>query len=378
MSDTPVVQPTPSQLPPVIIEGSVVPPAVRAGGTRADELQAAYIAGLTQPGNAPVVTPQPQSEPAPEPAPVSVPDPAPAPAPAPAILEAEPPVEEPPTAEPGTPEAKWEHTARTWKGRFEAQRARDQQTINQLSNELMKLRRDLEARTATPTPSLPATSPMTDEEREAFGPELVDVIERVANHRVAEALKQNVDPRLNQLAEQTAEQREAAMVAAIDQSLAADGYAFGFDAVNTAQSFITWLQLTDPMSGVTRQTLLQQAWNSQHGSQVLAIVRSFLNETSPRPPQPAPVVTPASPAPVPPAPVAPRTPQISLASLAAPGTPRSPAPAQGPVADKPVYTRAEVSQFYAAKRRGVYAGREAEAQGYENEIFAAQREGRII
>jgi hypothetical protein len=127
------------------------------------------------------------------------------------------------------------------------------------------------------------------------------------------------------------------------------------------------------MSGVKRQTLLNEAWLSANGPRVLAICNGFLAEnpggTAPQP------VTPQPPAP--PAPQAPRQPQVPIQSLVAPGR----APVQTPVTpapQKPVYTRKEISEFYAAKNRGFYRGREAEAAGHEAEIIAAANEGRIV
>jgi len=44
---------------------------------------------------------------------------------------------------------------------------------------------------------------------------------------------------------------------------------------------------------------------------------------------------------------------------------------------KPFYTRERVAELYDDHRRGAYAGREKEWSQIENDIFAAQREGRI-
>ena len=44
---------------------------------------------------------------------------------------------------------------------------------------------------------------------------------------------------------------------------------------------------------------------------------------------------------------------------------------------KRTYTRAQIQQLYEQHRKGAYAGREAEWNRIENDIFAAQREGRV-
>ena len=44
---------------------------------------------------------------------------------------------------------------------------------------------------------------------------------------------------------------------------------------------------------------------------------------------------------------------------------------------KPVYTHAQIAELYARHRKDAYAGREAEWNRIEADIFAAQREGRV-
>jgi hypothetical protein len=69
---------------------------------------------------------------------------------------------------------------------------------------------------------------------------------------------------------------------------------------------------------------------------------------------------------------------VDLSTLAAPGRAK---PASGNgiavAADKPVFTRAQISGFYSNAGRNAYAGREADRKRDEAEIFAAQREGRV-
>ena len=68
-----------------------------------------------------------------------------------------------------------------------------------------------------------------------------------------------------------------------------------------------------------------------------------------------------------------------------PVTPRKPplSPSQGRTATElppqgKMWTGASIKQFYADKMRGVYNGREAEADKIERDIFAAQGQGRIV
>jgi hypothetical protein len=44
----------------------------------------------------------------------------------------------------------------------------------------------------------------------------------------------------------------------------------------------------------------------------------------------------------------------------------------------PIYTAAQIAKLYDQKRRGAYAGREAEWARLEVDIFRAQHEGRVV
>jgi hypothetical protein len=66
-------------------------------------------------------------------------------------------------------------------------------------------------------------------------------------------------------------------------------------------------------------------------------------------------------------------PTVPLDQLQAPGKPRTEAPNQG----KKSISRTDIATFYDKVRKGFYKGREADAARFEQEIFAAQAEGRI-
>ena len=68
--------------------------------------------------------------------------------------------------------------------------------------------------------------------------------------------------------------------------------------------------------------------------------------------------------------------KLSLESFAAPGRAKTSAASSAPV-EKPLITRAQISQFYADSASGKYRGREAEKNQLEAMIFDAEREGRI-
>jgi hypothetical protein len=68
---------------------------------------------------------------------------------------------------------------------------------------------------------------------------------------------------------------------------------------------------------------------------------------------------------------------MQLETLAAPGRAR-PAPGDSSVpAEKPIYTRAQIANNYALRRRGAFNGRETEWNTLEADMIAAGNEGRV-
>lgn len=138
-------------------------------------------------------------------------------------------------------------------------------------------------------------------------------------------------------------------------------------AVNGNPKFHDWLLDMDPLSGLQRQTLLMDAHNSLDVERVVNIFEMGKQALG---------ITAAPAASATPAPVAPKSNVSKLERMVAPG--RANAATTPPQqAEKKQWTRAEIAKFYTDKSRGVYKGREAEAQALERDIFAAQREGRV-
>jgi len=379
----PAKSPTPSELPPVQIPGEIIPPAVREGASLADRLQAEHIARIK--GELPPEpTPTPPQEPQETP---PTPTPTPTPTPAPTPPQEPQPEQLPQPATAGTEAAKWEHAYKSAKGRFNADLARLQAMIDEQAAEIRRLNslspqnpavNPAKPTQPTVTPAGPldlAAAGITQEDVETFGPELFNAIEKVAGAKaeaMVASLRAELAPKVDQVATSVQADGEARMANMLNQQLAADtGGQLDFDQLNVDQNFCAWLDLPDPISGVKRSDLLVKAWNSLDGSRVLAISRAYLGDLARA--TPAPVVDPKTlpaggqnPA---------QAPKIPLASLAAPGRARTPAPANGPVNDKPIYTRAEVKAFYTAKQRGFYSPEDA--LKWEREIIAAGNEGRI-
>jgi hypothetical protein len=114
--------------------------------------------------------------------------------------------------------------------------------------------------------------------------------------------------------------------------------------------------------------MLKDAYSRNDTGRVAAFFNGFLaEEAATRPasvqtPQPAPAEAPA---------------KVDLKDLAAPGRAKSAAGASSAPAAKPIFTRAEIAAFYADQVQGKFRGRDADAARIEQQIWEAQREGRI-
>src|SRR5262245_6704089 len=142
-----------------------------------------------------------------------------------------------------------------------------------------------------------------------------------------------------------------------------------WNAINHMPEFKTWLSYPDPYSGRVRHEMLQEAFSRHDGNRVVNFFRGFAEAAG------LPLNPPDEQSSAPPPANGSGSGKPSLEQFAAPGRARS-APQNLPP-EKPVYSRAWIAQFSDAKIRGLYRGREAEAEAIERDIFQAQHEGRI-
>jgi hypothetical protein len=201
---------------------------------------------------------------------------------------------------------------------------------------------------------------VTEEERKAYGDDLLSVVERKALEATQPHL-QRLESENVQLKQRLARDEALRTYAALDAALP------NWREINVSPDFLHWLSLPDLYSGAVRGGMLKAAFAAGDTGRVLAFFRGFINE---HPQHRGSQAAPAASAPT-------RQPARDLKDLAAPGKAR---PATGNAqlpAEKPVYTTEQIDRFYARVRQGYYAGRVAEKDKVEAEIFAAQREGRV-
>lgn len=214
------------------------------------------------------------------------------------------------------------------------------------------------APTATPPQSL-----LTDVEREEYG-DSIDVMRKVSQEMVApyqteidrlktviQQMQGHVLPQVEQLSQQQAHSSEQRFWEQL-VALVPD-----WRDINNNQDFQTWLLEIDPLTGMARQTYLDDAQAKLDANRVAGFFTSWVNSTRSTA-----------------QPTDPQTPS-ELERQIAPGRGRAtPAPQGG---DEKTYTTADITKFYSDVRTGKFKGREEERGRIERDIFAAQAEGRI-
>ena len=129
--------------------------------------------------------------------------------------------------------------------------------------------------------------------------------------------------------------------------------------INNDPDFQSWLLAIDPLTGISRQTYLEDAQKNLDASRVVNFFRTWEGESGKT--NTAQVDRTAQ--------------QSQLQKQVAPGRSRN----NGVKASgqNRTYTPNDIQEFYADVRKGKYKGRDDERGRIERDIFAAQQEGRI-
>ncbi len=336
----------------------VIPEAVKRAAAAAEAAQRAAYPDQVQPEpkmaspttnkdgitivDPPVMPPaEPQPQPTPQPTPTS------------------------PVTPTGNEDSTWEQRYRSAEGR----RVKLEQQLANAVDRMGALEQMLQDMKNAPPPAAPVTHSklITSEEEEQFGTEMLDVMGRrareIVSPEVAElkATVARLEGMLNGTVRQTKLTAQQAMHAKLTEVVP------NWQDINQLDAFKAWLALPDQYSGATRHSMLLSAYAENDTPRVLAFFRGFISELAATTPADELVPAPAAPQ---------QPPKPGLESLAAPGRARTPAQTNAP-AEKQIITTDDVTAFYAAKRRGEYAGREEEFNALEQELFKAQREGRV-
>lgn len=182
----------------------------------------------------------------------------------------------------------------------------------------------------------------------------VSGIERAVNELAAK-LNTSVVPQVERVSRQQAASAEDRFWSALNAELP------DWQKINNNKAFLDWLAAVDPLTNLTRQQYLDQAQSALDVSRVVAIFRAFASKSE---------ISSA------PTNAQPSRSASELERQVAPGRGRSSATTSSEAPK--TYTPVDIRKFFEDVRQGKYKGRESERDRIERDIFAAQRDGRIV
>jgi hypothetical protein len=213
---------------------------------------------------------------------------------------------------------------------------------------------------------------LSETEREEYG-ESLDVMRKVSKEelnplvnrihqleamlgQVTNNLNTSVMPAVQHVARQQANNAEDRFWSDLNSTVP------NWQRINTNPDFQSWLLEVDPMTGVSRQTYLQQAQDNLDSRRVAVFFDSWARATGNE------TIATAQPT---------RSASASeLERQVSPGRGRGTGAPSGQ--STKTYTPLDIKSFFNDVRSGKYKGRETERDRIERDIFAAQREGRIV
>jgi hypothetical protein len=282
---------------------------------------------------------------------VAEPQPAPDPQPQPISQEPEP--------KPAVPEETWEQRYHSLKGKFDAEVPRLYAQVREMNDQIKQLvAENAVAKAQTPQPSpAPAKTLITEQDKEAFGSDLIDLIERATEQKLAgnRELEAQLRAEIEELKGKLGNVSERQVVSDKDRYETALTTAVpDWQVLNVDQGFLNWLAEVDPVYGMPRQYALTNAYEALDATRTANIFNQYKKSITPAQNQQT---------------------RPNLQSQVAPTRSRtSPAPTN-PNMDKRIYTQKDIDAFYSEWRRGFID--EAEAVQIEKDIHAATTEGRI-
>ena len=282
-------------------------------------------------------------DPQPDPVDTNVPTPQDPPAPE-ALANPEPAVAPPDgLPDPQVKEDPWEHRYKVLEGKYRAEvprMAADNRDLRQKLDALSQQMEQLKSQAEKPHQSL-----ISNEDREKYGDDLLDVIKRAAQEQIAakDAEITDLKRRLDGVTQDTAKSAEIGFYDRLGQ-VAPD-----WVTINNDEGFLRWLDEYDEFTGRTRQDLLSEAEASRDADRVARFFNKWkaTQQTTVAHSQQA------------------------LEQQVSPDSNRMVAPPVG----KRIFSRNEIAEFYAAARRGEISSKEMVAM--EAEIHTATIEGRI-
>lgn len=257
------------------------------------------------------------------------------------------------------PEETWEQKYHSFKGMYDAEVPRLYSQVRELNSQVQQLIAENAAikSTAAAEPAK-ASSLITEQDKEAFGPDLIDLIDRATESKVSTFRQRESElvSEINQLKTRLGDVTERQGISDKDRFLAGLGQQVpDWESLNVNQGFLAWLNEVDPVYGLPRQVALTNAYENLDVARVATIFKAYKSLVTP---------TQAN---------KPRVNQ-ELQRQVAPtrsGNTSDPADSQ----NSRIWTQSDIASFYEEARRGLIDS--DDVVRIEKEIHAAVGEGRV-
>jgi hypothetical protein len=268
------------------------------------------------------------------------------------------PISQEPEPKPTIPEETWERKYLTLKGMYDAEVPRLHAQMREMNGQVQQLIAENATARVQQTVTQPSTAKtlITEQDKEAFGSDLLDLIDRASEQKVAEFRSQNAHlvSRIEELQGKLGNVTERQVVSDKDKFLAnLSAQVPNWETLNIDQGFLAWLAEVDPVYGLPRQVALTNAYESLDANRTAIIFNQYQGKVAPMQQKPS----------------------QQLQSQVAPTRSRaSPAPATS-AGDKSIWSQDQIANFYNEWIKGHLD--QAEAERIEKDINAAYAEGRI-
>lgn len=204
-------------------------------------------------------------------------------APAPDVIEApKAPVDTPPaTPAPSEPSAKgaeyWEHRFKTVEGMYAADKARAAKELEVLTKELADTRSKLTKVEQSVPREFDLRKYLSEGEIEAYGSENLQTLLKAAVQAAQEDVDERVNARVKHLEEQVHKQAEVVSNREVDMFWDAFERAVpDWEEINNDKAFLAWLKEEDPVTGISRQAVLDDAQRKLDSKRVTLIFQAYI------------------------------------------------------------------------------------------------------
>jgi hypothetical protein len=260
-----------------------------------------------------------------------------------------------------------EQKYKTLQGMYNAEVPRLHAEKRELTNRVQQLEQLIATMNAKPAQQqAPAQKLITEQDMEDYG-DSIEVMRRVFREEMSSKdseigelrqlvrqMQGTVVPQVHQLSRSHAVSNEQRFWADLQTAVP------DWQDVNGSAEFQSWLLEVDPLTGIPRQTYLDDAQRNLDVRRVANFFSAWKGMTGVPDARTHREAQPAS----------------ELERQVAPGKGRS--GGSRPQGEAKTYSTDDIRKFFTDVQKGKYRGKEAERDRIERDIFAAQREGRIV